>query len=101
MTISIAGICQTIFYGITIGSLYGLAASGLSLIFGLTRMLNLAHGAMLFVGAYTSYWILIFLHIDPFLTIPLMMSIMFLIGLLMYLGIFSWLEKLPVKARIV
>ncbi|MGN6132117.1 MAG: ABC transporter permease subunit, partial [Nocardioidaceae bacterium] len=43
--------------GLGLGALYFLIASGLSLIFGLMRVLNFAHGAILAVGAYLGWWV--------------------------------------------
>jgi branched-chain amino acid transport system permease protein len=100
MNITVPALLQTLFYGISIGALYGLAASGLSLIFGVMRYLNLSHGALIILGAYASYWITNFFHLDPFLAIPLSMMVMFIVGLLLYLGIFGNFAKFVMEERI-
>jgi branched-chain amino acid transport system permease protein len=91
---------QIIAYGIITGAFYGLAAIGLSLVFGVMRHLNIAHGSLLMVGGFTAYWAFNLLHLDPFLSIPLVMAILFLLGAALYKGLFSHLDKLPEGQKI-
>jgi branched-chain amino acid transport system permease protein len=63
-----------------LGSLYGAVALGFSLVWGIMNIVNLAHGALIIVGAYTAYWLYSQLHIDPYLGIPLTMAVLFIIG---------------------
>ena len=49
-------IAQNIVSGILVGSLYGLAALGLSLVFGVLRILNVAHGELIMIGGYVAFW---------------------------------------------
>jgi len=63
-----------------LGSLYGAVALGFSLVWGIMNIVNLAHGALIIVGAYTAFWIYTQLHIDPYLGIPLTMAVLFIIG---------------------
>ncbi|MEY4173520.1 MAG: hypothetical protein RI900_685, partial [Actinomycetota bacterium] len=51
---------QTVFDGLGVGSTYALLALGISLIFGVMHLVNFAHGELITVGAYTSYFF--FLH---------------------------------------
>ena len=51
---------QTLFDGLGVGSTYALLALGISLIFGVMHLVNFAHGELITVGAYTSYFF--FLH---------------------------------------
>lgn len=48
-------LAQNIIYGILIGALYGLAAVGLSLVFGVSKFLNVSHGELLMLGGYASF----------------------------------------------
>jgi branched-chain amino acid transport system permease protein len=91
---------QNIVYGILIGALYGLAAIGLSLVFGVTKFLNVSHGELLMLGGYASFWIFKLLNIDPFLSIPLNILFLVLIGYVLYKLIFSRLVKYPVENKI-
>ena len=63
-----------------LGSLYAAVALGFSLVWGIMNIVNLAHGAFIIVGAYTAFWIYTRLHIDPYLSIPLTMALLFVIG---------------------
>jgi branched-chain amino acid transport system permease protein len=57
--------------GLMLGGLYAAVAVGLSLIFGIIRVINFAHGAFLMVAMYASFWLWYFFGIDPYIsTIP-------------------------------
>jgi len=96
----VESIGQSLIYGILIGALYGLAASGLSLVFGVMRYLNVAHGALLMIGTYLAFSLSSLCHLDPFLSIPMVMFLLFLIGMFLYKLMFSSLAKYPVGMRI-
>jgi branched-chain amino acid transport system permease protein len=80
--------------------LYGLAAVGLSLVFGVTKFLNVAHGELLMFGGYASFWLFTLLGVDPFASIPLSIIFLLLIGLLLYKVLFSRMVKLPEEDKI-
>jgi branched-chain amino acid transport system permease protein len=86
---------QTIANGILVGSLYGLVALGLGLLMGVMKFLNIAHGTFIILGGYVSFWLFNLWGIDPFLSIPVVVIVMFLIGLVLYKLAFSPLLKLP------
>lgn len=89
------GVIQTIVYGIVVGALYGLIALGLGLIMGIMKFLNIAHGTFIMLGGYVSFWLFTLWGIDPYLSIPLVIVAMFLMGLLLYKLALSPLLKLP------
>jgi branched-chain amino acid transport system permease protein len=91
---------QNLAYGILVGALYGLVALGLSLIFGVTKFLNVAHGELLMLGGYASFWTFSLLGIDPFLSIPITIVILLLLGALIYVLVFSRTVKLPEESKI-
>lgn len=62
------------------GGLYGLAAVGFSLVWGVMGLINLAHGSLIMVGAYVAFWAFSALGIDPFVGIIPAMVVLFLIG---------------------
>jgi len=68
--------------GILLGGIYGLIAVGLSLIFGVMGVINFAHGPMMVMGMYVSYWILVVLGIDPYLSLVLVAACIFVLGYL-------------------
>lgn len=66
--------------GILMGSIYGLTAMGLTIIFGVLKVVNFAHGSMLMVGMYLAYWVITLSGIHPYLAIVLVAPAMFLFG---------------------
>lgn len=91
---------QIVVYGIITGAFYGLAAVGLSLVFGVMRHMNIAHGSFLMMGGFAAYWLFHLLKLDPFVSIPLVMVVLFTIGAALYKGLFSHLDKLPEGLKI-
>lgn len=77
-------ILQMIVSGIIVGGFYSLMSIGLSLIFGVTKMVNFAHGEFLMLGMYGTYWIWYFLGVDPYATLLVSMPALFLFGLFVY-----------------
>ncbi len=71
---------QALISGILIGGVYALIGIGLTIIFGVMRVINFAHGDIQMLGMYLTYFIFTLLHIDPFLSIVLSIPIMFLFG---------------------
>lgn len=65
--------------GILLGSIYALMAAGLNLIFGVIKVINFAHGAMLTLGMYLSYWLWV-AGVDPYLGLPVVVAVMALLG---------------------
>jgi len=93
-------IAQNLVFGILVGGLYGLAAVGLSLVFGVTKFLNVAHGELLMLGGYAAFWIFTLLGVDPFLSLPLVIIILVLVGLVVYKLLFSRMVKLTEENKI-
>jgi len=81
--------------GLLVGALYGLVALGFALLMGVMKFLNTAHGTFIILGGYLSYWLLELWGIDPFLSLPLVVMAMFLIGIVFYKLALSPLLKLP------
>jgi len=91
---------QNLVFGILVGALYGLAAVGLSLVFGVTRFLNVAHGELLMFGGYASFWVFTLVGVDPFLTLPSTIIILLLIGVVLYKVLFARMVKLTEEVKI-
>ena len=66
--------------GILMGSIYGLTALGLTVIFGVLKVINFAHGSLLMVGMYGAYWTVTLSGLHPYLTLVLVVPVMFLFG---------------------
>jgi branched-chain amino acid transport system permease protein len=93
-------IAQNLVFGAFVGSLYGIAAVGLSLVFGVMRVLNVAHGELLMLGGYLSFWLFSLLGVDPFLSILICAPVLFLLGLALNVGLFSRVADLDEETRI-
>jgi branched-chain amino acid transport system permease protein len=91
---------QNLVFGLLVGALYGLVALGLSLVFGVTKFLNVAHGELVMFGGYACFWAFTKLGVDPFISIPISMLLLFLLGALLYWLIFSRTVKLPEESKI-
>ena len=52
----IEAVIQNMVFGILLGSLYGLAAVGIAMVFGVTKILNVAHGELMMFGGYATFW---------------------------------------------
>lgn len=73
---------QTLINGILIGGLYACVAVGFSLVWGVSNIINIAHGLFVILGAYITYWIYTLYHIDPLLTLPISAAALFCLGFL-------------------
>jgi branched-chain amino acid transport system permease protein len=78
-------ILEAVIFGVLTGGVYALMASGLTLIFGVMRIINVGHGALVILGAYLSYALLTSAHIDPFLSLVITMPAMFALGVVLQL----------------
>ena len=91
---------QTLVFGLFVGSLYGLAAVGLALVFGVLKVLNIAHGELLMLGGYASYWAFAALGLDPFVSLVIVVPALFLLGLLMDRTVYRHVVHLVGAAKI-
>ncbi len=71
---------QLIINGFLIGCVYALAAVGLTIVFGVMKIINFAHGSLLMIGLYLSYWAWKLLGINTYLTALLVIPVSFAIG---------------------
>lgn len=86
---------QSLLDGILMGGVYALAALGLSLIFGVLKITNFAHGAMMTVGMYVVYAFAAGFGMNPYLALPVAMLVMFLIGFLIQRFPIHYIEHAP------
>ena len=91
---------QQLILGLLVGGLYGLAAAGLSLTFGVLRVLNVAHGELLMLGGYGTFWLFTLWKIDPFLSLLGVAPAMFVLGLVLYGALFRFVVKAHEETRI-
>jgi branched-chain amino acid transport system permease protein len=83
LVITPAMVAQVVVSGILAGALYAMVALGLALIFGVMRVINIAHGPLLMLGAYVTYFLYSELGLNPYLSLPLSMAALFVIGVLL------------------
>jgi branched-chain amino acid transport system permease protein len=79
---------QLLINGILFGTMYGIAAIGLSLIYGTMQIVFLAQGTMIVLAAYGCYWIFQLSGIDPYLSIIVVVPAFLVIGFIIYQGLF-------------
>ena len=75
--------------GILVGGMYALMASGLTLIFGVMRLINIAHAAVIIFASYLSWQLLSTLGIDPLISIVILVIVFFIGGMLLQAGVLS------------
>lgn len=82
-------IIQILILGLALGGVIALMGSGLALVFGVMRIVNLAHPSLIIAGAYIAYWGAKLTGIDPIVMLPVAAAIMAGIGVLMYRLVFE------------
>jgi branched-chain amino acid transport system permease protein len=86
---------QVIISGLLAGALYSMVALGLALIFGVMRVINVAHGTLLMLGAYTTFWWFQLFGINPYLSVLVSMPLMFVLGVLLQRTLVSRVVAAP------
>jgi branched-chain amino acid transport system permease protein len=87
-----ARLLDMIVSAVLLAGLYATMAYGLGLIYGVLRVVNLAHGGVIMAGAYLGWCLHEGFGLDPYLSIPLVMAATFLLGVVMYQGL---VRRLP------
>jgi branched-chain amino acid transport system permease protein len=91
-------ITQCFINGILFGSMYGIAAIGLSLIFGTMRIVFIAQGTVIVLCGYFCFWLFHLFGIDPYLSLIPIIIVALLLGMGFYYGLFK--ESAALKDRI-
>jgi branched-chain amino acid transport system permease protein len=78
--------------GLLLGAVYALAASGLNLVFGVMRIVNIAHGELMMLGAYVAYWLWELYGVNPLVALLISIPTLFLVG---------WVLQLVLVNRVV
>jgi branched-chain amino acid transport system permease protein len=89
MEVQMVNILQLVILGISLGGVFALMASGLTLIFGVMKIVNLAHAALILVAAYLALILFQQFGVDPLPSILITMPVMFLLGLVIYRLLFA------------
>ena len=91
---------QTLASGVLIGLIYALVAIGLTMIFGVMDIVNFAHGEFLMLGMYSSFWLFSLYALDPLLTLPLTVLMLFAFGVLLYKLVIVRIMHAPMLSQI-
>ena len=92
---------QLILGGVLLGGIYGLAAFGLSIIFGVLNILNLAHGEFMMLGALLSYLLYEAFGLNPFLMGILLMPAFMIVGAIFYFLFIKPISDKPPQTMLV
>ena len=92
-------LAQQLVLGLLLGGLYGLAAAGLSLVFGVMKVLNVAHGELIMLGGYGAFWLVALLGLDPFASLALVIPGALLLGVVLYAGLFGFVVRADEETR--
>lgn len=91
---------QTLASGVLIGLIYALVAIGLTMIFGVMNIVNFAHGEFMMLGMYSSFWMFSLYALDPMLTLPLTVLMLFAFGVLLYKLVIRRIIDAPMVSQI-
>ncbi|MBJ3775452.1 branched-chain amino acid ABC transporter permease [Acuticoccus mangrovi] len=80
---------QILILGLALGGVFALMGAGLSLVFGVMRIVNLAHPVMIIGGAYVAYWGFRLWGVDPLVTLPIAAVILAAVGVILYKVVFE------------
>jgi len=97
---SLQSFAQTLLYGLFVGGIYGIAAMGLALVFGVMKMLNIAHGELIMLGGYVSFWAFSTLGMDPFVSLAIVIPVLFGVGLLLDRTVYRHIARLIGEEKI-
>ncbi len=91
---------QNVTFGALVGGLYGLAAVGLALVFGVLRMLNVAHGELIMLGGYATFWLFTLWGTDPYVSLLVAGPALFVVGVALYEAMFGRLVRMHEESKI-
>ncbi len=97
---TVQSVVQSLAFGLFTGGIYGIAAVGLALVFGVLKVLNVAHGELLMLGGYITFWAFNTLGLDPFLSLLIVIPLMFLVGLLLERVVFRHIMRQEGETKI-
>jgi branched-chain amino acid transport system permease protein len=85
---------------VLIGLIYALVAIGLTMIFGVMDIVNFAHGEFLMLGMYSTFWMFALFTLDPIVTLPFTVLILFAFGVLLYQVLIKRITDAPMLTQI-
>jgi branched-chain amino acid transport system permease protein len=76
-------VAQAVVNGLLIGGIYALVSIGVTLIFGVVKIVNFAQGEFVMIGMYITFFLATYLGIDPVISLAVSMPVLFVIGVLL------------------
>lgn len=87
---------QDLVNGLLAGGIFAVVALGFSLVWGIMNIINLAHGALIMLGAYVSYVLFSTFNVDPFLSIPIAFVVLFAFGYCVQRFVINFVVRAPI-----
>lgn len=84
---------QNIINGLLLGGVYAVLGVGMTMIFGIVKLTNLAHGEFIIIGAYASTLFAQLMNCDPILTLIITVPMMFVVGIILQTGLINRVMK--------
>jgi len=81
---SLSYVIESIISGLLLGGIYALLSVGFGLTWGTMKVLNISHAVFAVLGAFVAYWLFVKAGIDPILSLPLLVVILFLVGAILF-----------------
>ncbi|MBI4637027.1 MAG: branched-chain amino acid ABC transporter permease [Candidatus Rokubacteria bacterium] len=78
--ITLTNVVQMVVSGLLLGGVYALVGLGLTLAFGVMKIINMAHGEFLMLGGYLTFWLFTLANLNPLLSLPISMVALFGLG---------------------
>jgi len=97
----ITDLASPIVIGLLLGGLYVVIALGLSLVFGVMKVINVSHGALVILGSYAAFFILTKLGIDPILSLVILIPIFFVLGIFIEKYLLNRAVKMSADAALI
>ncbi|HET6182224.1 MAG TPA: branched-chain amino acid ABC transporter permease [Acetobacteraceae bacterium] len=94
-------LAQLIVDGLLIGAVYALFSAGLTLIWGMMNVINFAHGDLVMIAMYVAFFAFTLLRLGPAVFVPLAAVVLFLVGVVLYLGLIRHVMRGPMLAQLI
>jgi branched-chain amino acid transport system permease protein len=86
---------QVCINALLLGGMYAVISVGLNLIFGVLKTINFAHGELIMLGMYTAYWLTTLYGLNPYISIPIIAMILFVVGVVIERVLIKPILKAP------
>lgn len=91
---------QVLISGLMLGGIYAMVSMGLTMIFGVVRVINFAHGEFLMIAMYLVYWLNVLLGMDPYISILITVPVFFVFGVLVQRILIQPIQEAPATIKI-